>query len=81
MKVKMKVDISGTRNGKPWPPHGHTIEVTDDEARDMIAAGHAVEHDGEDEVESATVKTTPTKRGGLTKASFSGDAEPPQTAA
>lgn len=38
MKVKMKVDISGTRDGWPWPPRGEVVEVADQEGVDLCAA-------------------------------------------
>ena len=36
MLVVMVAQMSGLRNGKPWPPRGHTIELPDDEAVQMI---------------------------------------------
>lgn len=41
MKVQMKVQISGTRNGAYWPPPGGEIDLTPGEADDLIAAGIA----------------------------------------
>jgi hypothetical protein len=41
MQVRMLVDISGTRNGQPWPRIGGTIELPDDEAAGYVAAGLA----------------------------------------
>ncbi len=41
MKVRMKVDLSGTRNGKDWPPRGSVVELPDDEARGYIEADMA----------------------------------------
>lgn len=41
MKVKMKVAISGTRNGEAWPAKGGTIVVPDAEGRDLCAQGYA----------------------------------------
>lgn len=37
----MKVDVTGTRNGDPWPARGETLDVSDDEARELIHAGIA----------------------------------------
>ncbi|MFD5573981.1 hypothetical protein [Streptomyces cadmiisoli] len=51
MRIRMKVSISGTRNGKSWPERGGTVELPDDEARQMVAAGLAEDHDGEDDGE------------------------------
>ncbi|MEY4373220.1 MAG: hypothetical protein RL219_1989 [Actinomycetota bacterium] len=36
MKIRMKVDISGTRNGEPWPAQGEIIDLPDDEAQSLI---------------------------------------------
>lgn len=41
MKVKMKVEISGTRDGEPWPPIGGEVVVCDLEGKDLCSAGHA----------------------------------------
>jgi hypothetical protein len=38
MRVKMKVDISGTRDGRPWPQRGEVVEVADQEGADLCAA-------------------------------------------
>jgi hypothetical protein len=42
-RVVLAADISGTRDGKAWPPKGSEVDLPDDEARDMIRAGNAVE--------------------------------------
>ena len=41
MKIRMLVDIAGTRNGVDWPPRGETIDIPDLEAADYITAGLA----------------------------------------
>lgn len=41
MHVRMKVDVSGTRNGAKWPPRGSVVEVADDEGAQLCAAGLA----------------------------------------
>lgn len=41
MRVKMKVSVSGSRDGQPWPPAGGTLDVADLEGADMCAAGLA----------------------------------------
>lgn len=41
MKVKMKIDVSGSRNGQPWPARGETVELPDAEGADLCAAGMA----------------------------------------
>lgn len=44
MLVRMKTQISGTRDGEYWPPKGALIDFTDvDEAQALIAAGVAEE--------------------------------------
>lgn len=53
MKVRMKGDITGTRNGEPWPPVGGEIDLPDEEAANLCAAGMAVPVK-EDKVETAT---------------------------
>lgn len=72
MLVKMTSDISGSRDGKPWPRHGFTIELPDWEARELIDQGMAEEAPATPVVEAAVVKTEPEARvtGGVTKASM-----------
>jgi hypothetical protein len=41
MKVKMTVQVSGTRNGVEWPAPGETVDVPDDEAAGLVLAGLA----------------------------------------
>lgn len=41
MKIRMKVAVSGTRNGRPWPAYGEVAEVSDAEGADLCAAGMA----------------------------------------
>lgn len=41
MKIRMKVNISGTFDGKDWPAIGGTTEVADHVGADMCAAGLA----------------------------------------
>ncbi|MGW0579630.1 hypothetical protein ACWD25_27525 [Streptomyces sp. NPDC002920] len=42
MRVRMKVDISGARNGEPWPVRGEITELPDDEAESLCISGMAV---------------------------------------
>lgn len=42
MQVKLVGDMSGLRNGEPWPSIGDTIDLTDDEANQMLINGSAV---------------------------------------
>ena len=40
MKIRLKTEITGLRNGVPWPAVGETMELPDNEAAEMCAAGH-----------------------------------------
>lgn len=53
MKVKLKVQLSGTRDGVSWPAVGSVVELPDDEARDMLVSGVAAPLDDKDNPESA----------------------------
>jgi hypothetical protein len=44
MKVQMKAQISGLRDGKPWPDVDEVVDLPDDEAAQVVASGMAVEH-------------------------------------
>ena len=69
MRVKLKVQLSGTRDGVAWPAVGSVVELPDDEARDMITSGVAGPLDDKDahepvvkmpaDVEEATEKFVP----------------------
>jgi hypothetical protein len=41
MKIKMKVQVSGSRNSEAWPAVGQTLDVPDDEGAELCAAGLA----------------------------------------
>ncbi|MGW4886911.1 hypothetical protein [Streptomyces murinus] len=41
MKIRMKTDVSGSRDGQPWPRRGSTLEVPDAEGADLCKAGIA----------------------------------------
>jgi hypothetical protein len=57
MKVKMKVVMSGTRNGESWPLPGGEIDVPDDEGANMCANGLALPvRSDEDDVEKREAK-------------------------
>lgn len=43
MRVKMKGELTGTRNGEPWPRPGGEIDLPDDEAAALCANGMAVQ--------------------------------------
>lgn len=62
MKIKMKVDVSGTRDGQPWPRHGEVVEVDDTEGASLCNAGMA-EPVAEDKVEKATESEAEKRRG------------------
>lgn len=41
MKIKFIQEVSGVRDGKPWPKRGELIDWADAEAADLIRAGIA----------------------------------------
>lgn len=41
MKVRMKQQLTGSRNGLRWPAPGGVIDVLDVEAADLLASGIA----------------------------------------
>lgn len=64
MKVRMKVDVSGGRDGVAWPRRGGTVDLPKDEALQMCQSGmvEPVDSSGDD-VETATVSDDSDKRG------------------
>lgn len=52
MKIRMKSQVSGTRNGVKWPSAGEKIEVSDEEGAALCRGGLA-EPVTEDRVEKA----------------------------
>ena len=54
MRVRLKVDITGTYDGKDWPKRGDEVELDDVHALDMIRAGYAVV--AEEQFEDTRVK-------------------------
>lgn len=52
MKIKMKINLTGTIDGQEWPSIGGTIEVADHVGADMIANRFA---EADDTVETAAV--------------------------
>lgn len=60
MRVTMNVQISGVRNGKPWPAKGETIDLPDGEAAQLCAAGMA--ETVKDKVEKAVPKKAETTK-------------------
>lgn len=75
MKVRMKVDISGTRSGQPWPRRGEVIDLPDATGAHLCANGQAEPVTDDDTVEKAVApepeKRTRKRSPGLTKASMS----------
>lgn len=43
MQVKMRVKITGTRDGSDWPDPGGVVDLPEDEARQLLGMGAAVE--------------------------------------
>lgn len=54
MKIRMKVQMSGTRNGQRWPEVGETADIPTGEAQHLVASGIAEEVDGKKTTETAT---------------------------
>ena len=58
MRVRMKAALSGTRDGAPWPKPGGTVDLPDEEAAHLVAAGLAAS-DRHDEASPAEETATP----------------------
>lgn len=62
MKIKLRVQISGTRNGQVWPVVGTIVDLPDDEAVQLVrngtasACGGPVEKESEKPAEKAPEK-------------------------
>lgn len=41
MRVRLRVGMTGARNGVEWPPRGAEMDLPEDEAQQMIAGGLA----------------------------------------
>ncbi|MFB7499285.1 hypothetical protein ACFC09_32130 [Streptomyces sp. NPDC056161] len=55
MRVRMKVTLSGTRDGQECPPRGQLVNQPDDEAAHLLAGGLAEKpKDDVPQVEEAT---------------------------
>lgn len=65
MRIRMKVDVSGMRNGQPWPPKGTVIDLPGDEAVQYCEAGMAFPVP-ENEIETATATVDEEQRGPVT---------------
>lgn len=57
MKIRMLGDVSGLRNGKPWPKRGTVITISDDEGEALCESGMAERVQGR----APTEKATPSK--------------------
>lgn len=64
MRIRMKVTMSGTRNGEDWPPAGEVVDLPTGEAQHLVASGIAEEvtADQDPPVETATAPDTAEKR-------------------
>lgn len=49
MKVRLKVTISGSRDGKPWPQYGSVVDLPADEAAAMCQTGSAEPYTSSDD--------------------------------
>lgn len=54
MRIRMTVEMSGTRNGVPWPKRGEIAELPTAEAAHLVGAGIAVAVADDTPVETAT---------------------------
>lgn len=61
MKVRMRVQITGTRNGVAWPAPGETMDLPDDEGARMCRRGFCTP-DVSSEEERAVVPDVAEKR-------------------
>ena len=65
MRVKMTATVTGTRDGVDWPERGEELDVSDEEAKDLIHSGMA-EPVVEDKTEKATAPKGEQRKSGLT---------------
>lgn len=65
MRVKMRHQISGTRDGVAWPAPGEEIDLPDDEAVTLLRQGmaEAIEDKAAPEKATAPKTTTRAKKG------------------
>lgn len=73
MKVKLKVNLSGTRNGAEWPAVGGVVDLPDAEAAQMLASGMA------SSVKDDQVKDATAPSGGVETATVAAKATPKAT--
>lgn len=72
MKIRMKVQMSGTRNGQRWPKAGETADIPTGEALHLVASGIAEEVTDEQAAETATLPAA-----GVTELPGAGVTKPP----
>jgi len=58
LRVRMKIHITGYRDGVEWPAKGGVIDVPAGEAEDLVAQGYAEHVAGDDNSAGDTVTTT-----------------------
>ncbi|MGW3427498.1 DUF7302 family protein [Streptomyces melanosporofaciens] len=59
MQVRMKATLSGTRDGEAWPERGGVVELPDEEAAHLCAAGLAEAVSDAPAEETATPESKP----------------------
>jgi hypothetical protein len=57
VKVRMKVGVSGSRNGRPWPDIGEEVTLPDQEGKEMCESGMAEPVAEKPRVETREAKT------------------------
>lgn len=62
MKVRMLVEISGVRDGVPWPAKDGELSVSDAEGAELIRQGYAEGVATHEKPEKATPRKAPEKR-------------------
>lgn len=64
MRIVMRVQITGTRNGADWPAPGGVIDLPSEEAAALCASGLAETAKGHEETSTpaATETATPKRR-------------------
>ena len=66
MKIRMKVQMSGTRNGELWPAVGEIVELSDAEGAKYCANGTAEPVAARAKAETATAPEPEERKSGLT---------------
>lgn len=74
MKIRMTVEMSGTRNGQPWPGRGTVAELPTAEAAHLCASGVAEPVAEPETVETATAP--PAEAAEVPKVETSAESEP-----